>query len=96
VPEGSIAVFSGGTEGVLSPHVTMLVKEKSATGLVAAAGRTRVLEPDEVGTRTQMEQVSLTVKRMMGRLVWKVWKRSEELIMALPAAQTKPTSPLPT
>jgi cyanuric acid amidohydrolase len=43
-------VFSGGTEGVLSPHVNVLVREHKRhngfdRGLVAAAGRTRVLAP---------------------------------------------------
>src|SRR3979490_1859968 len=46
----AVTVFSGGTEGVLCPHVTFIVQEKFKTGLVACVGRTRCLEPYEIGT----------------------------------------------
>ncbi|GAA6000423.1 hypothetical protein JCM10207_008005 [Rhodosporidiobolus poonsookiae] len=67
IPSTSIAIFSGGTEGVLCPHVTFLVKEKegASTGLVAMAGRTRLFSPEEVGTETQVREVEKTVKGMM-------------------------------
>ena len=58
-------MFSGGTEGVLSPHVTFLVKEPN-TGLVATVGRTRPLAPEEVGAAAQAHEVLSTVKRLMG------------------------------
>ncbi|GAA5859978.1 hypothetical protein JCM8547_003042 [Rhodosporidiobolus lusitaniae] len=67
IPPSSIAVFSGGTEGVLSPHVTFIAKEKGgeATGLVAMAGKTRPFEPEEVGTEKQVREVEKTVKGML-------------------------------
>lgn len=63
----AVTVFSGGTEGVLSPHVTFIVKEKSQaeTGLRAAVGRTRALEPDEIGTAEHARQVQETVAGMI-------------------------------
>ncbi len=60
-----MTVFSGGTEGVLSPHVTFIVEEKGDTGLQAAVGRTRVLEPHEIGTPEHAGQVSKTVTAMV-------------------------------
>ncbi|GAA5909433.1 hypothetical protein JCM5296_000569 [Sporobolomyces johnsonii] len=68
IPPSSIAVFSGGTEGVLSPHVNFIVKEKAEhgpTGLLAMAGRTRRFEPEEVGTEVQVREVETTVKAML-------------------------------
>ncbi|GAA5887241.1 hypothetical protein JCM6882_002460 [Rhodosporidiobolus microsporus] len=67
IPSSSIAVFSGGTEGVLCPHVTFIVKSKreEATGLVAVVGKTRPLEPEEVGTEVQVREVEKTLKEMM-------------------------------
>ncbi|GAA5839810.1 hypothetical protein JCM11251_001221 [Rhodosporidiobolus azoricus] len=67
IPSTSIAVFSGGTEGVLAPHVTFIVREKAqaATGLVAVAAKTRPFEPEEVGTEVQVREVEKTVKVMM-------------------------------
>ncbi|KAM0754810.1 cyanuric acid hydrolase [Meredithblackwellia eburnea MCA 4105] len=64
IPATSVSVFSGGTEGVLSPHVTLLVEEKS-TGLIAAVGRTRVLKPSEVGSATQAEEVAKSVRQLL-------------------------------
>ncbi|GAA5949823.1 hypothetical protein JCM21900_004213 [Sporobolomyces salmonicolor] len=68
IPPSSIAVFSGGTEGVLNPHVSFIVKEKAEygpTGLLAMTGRTRRFEPDEVGTEVQVKEVEATVKAML-------------------------------
>ncbi|GAA5976540.1 hypothetical protein JCM11641_001333 [Rhodosporidiobolus odoratus] len=67
IPSTSIAVFSGGTEGVLNPHVTFIVREKGdePTGLVAMAGKTKTFDPEEVGTEAQVREVQKTVKAMM-------------------------------
>src|SRR5881398_683277 len=59
IPRESVNVFSGGTEGVLSPHVTFIVQHPHPTGLVACVGRTRALEPQEIGTTEHARQVSL-------------------------------------
>lgn len=65
IPPSAVTVFSGGTEGVLSPHVTFIVKEPSSTGLTGSVGRTRTLEPHEVGTSEQSRQVSTTIRKMI-------------------------------
>lgn len=68
IPSSAVTIFSGGTEGVLSPHVTFIVEEKSDTGLLAAVGRTRVLDPDEIGTPEHAKQVRKTVIAMIDSL----------------------------
>lgn len=64
IPDSAITVFSGGTEGVLSPHVTFIVKDSKPTGLVAAVGRSRPFKPHEVGTIEQAKAVAETVKSL--------------------------------
>jgi cyanuric acid amidohydrolase len=56
---------TSGTEGVLSPHVTFIVKEKKPTGLQAAAGRTRSLEPHEIGTPEHAKEVASSVEAIL-------------------------------
>ncbi len=67
LPPDAVTVFSGGTEGVLSPHVTFVVKESdlTTTNLRASAGRTRILRPDEVGTAEHARQVKDTIRRLL-------------------------------
>ncbi|EXJ68441.1 uncharacterized protein A1O5_08233 [Cladophialophora psammophila CBS 110553] len=67
IPQDAVTIFSGGTEGVLSPHVTFFVRAHQgvATGLITAIGRTRVLAPHEVGTSAHSLQVAHTVSQMM-------------------------------
>jgi cyanuric acid amidohydrolase len=67
IPESSITVFSGGTEGVLSPHVTFIVEDPTSSGLVASVGRTRTLAPHEIGTAEHVQQVANTVTEMMAK-----------------------------
>jgi cyanuric acid amidohydrolase len=71
IPKDAITIFSGGTEGVLSPHVTFIVRESSNgvqhnTGLVAAVTRTRAFEPAEIGTRVQAAEVAKEVEALLG------------------------------
>lgn len=76
----SVVIFSGGTEGVLSPHVTFVVRERrqeqenegegsegkeKRTGLKAAVGRTWQLQPWEIGGKSQVECVAVTVRKML-------------------------------
>ncbi|ONK10253.1 ring-opening amidohydrolase [Streptomyces sp. MP131-18] len=73
LPAGTVTVFSGGTEGVLSPHVNLVVTDAGAhpghdRGLVAAVGRTRDLAPAEVGREPQVRAVRETVSRLVGEL----------------------------
>ncbi|UGT62111.1 ring-opening amidohydrolase [Nocardia asteroides] len=70
---GAITVFSGGTEGVLSPHVNLVVRDPRAhpghdRGLVAAAGRTRALAPAEIGRPAQLGAVAETVGKLVAEL----------------------------
>ncbi|MCP2252988.1 cyanuric acid amidohydrolase [Prauserella aidingensis] len=73
LPDSAVTVFSGGTEGVLSPHVNLLVRDETRhdgfdRGLVAAAGRTRPLEPGEVGRAEQVDAVTDTVSTLVSEL----------------------------
>ncbi len=73
LPAGAVTVFSGGTEGVLSPHVNLFVRDDRDhpgfdRGLVAAAGRTRVLEPHEIGRDAQLDAVTETVGKLRAEL----------------------------
>lgn len=78
----SVVIFSGGTEGVLSPHVTFVVRERERqqsekgegeekeekekrTGLKAAVGRTWQLQPWEIGGKSQVDCVAVTVRKML-------------------------------
>src|SRR5271157_3826915 len=62
--EGKIAfVMSGGTEGVLSPHLTVFAREVSAASvnggekrLSIGIGHTRVFLPEEIGRDVQIEE----------------------------------------
>jgi cyanuric acid amidohydrolase len=65
IAESAITIFSGGTEGVLSPHVTFIVKESKPTGLQAAVGRTHMLEPHEIGTPIHAQQVAASVRTIL-------------------------------
>ncbi|KAL3459304.1 cyanuric acid hydrolase/Barbiturase [Aspergillus heterothallicus] len=67
IPSSAVTVFSGGTEGILSPHVTFLVRsKKERTGLVACSGQTRDFAPHEVGTEAQSREVADVVSKMIG------------------------------
>lgn len=67
IPVNAVTIFSGGTEGVLSPHVTFFVSEEQSgpSGLSACVGRTRHLLPHEVGSAQHARQVALTVVQLM-------------------------------
>lgn len=64
IPKDAITIFSGGTEGVLSPHVTFIVRSSSPSGLVAAVGRTREFSPHEIGTNRHADVVASRVVEM--------------------------------
>lgn len=65
IPPAAITVFSGGTEGVLSPHITFIVREDKPTGLLAAVGHTRTLQPWEIGTTEHSREVEKTISGML-------------------------------
>jgi cyanuric acid amidohydrolase len=60
-------VWSGGTEGVLSPHATLFTRSESrATGgkrLALGIGVTRDFAPEEVGTLVEVREVAAAVRR---------------------------------
>ncbi|MBA4021553.1 MAG: amidohydrolase [Gordonia sp.] len=71
--DDAVTVFSGGTEGVLAPHVNLLVADERGDrrhrrGLVAAAGTTTVIPPEELGRAAQMESVRDTVAKLIAEL----------------------------
>lgn len=71
--ETAVTVFSGGTEGVISPHVTLLVRDVEEhvghdRGLVAAVGRTRPIAAEELGRRPQVDLVAGVVRELVDGL----------------------------
>src|SRR5262245_32309243 len=64
-------VWSGGTEGVLSPHATVFTRSESGgvsdgtARLAMGIGVTRDILPEEVGTMTQVRAVAAAVTRAL-------------------------------
>src|SRR5260370_35869448 len=65
-------IFSGGTEGVLSPHYVVfsakpqaIAPHPSGKALAVGCAVTRELQPDDIGTRAQADMVSQAVKQAM-------------------------------
>jgi cyanuric acid amidohydrolase len=69
--EKIIYIMSGGTEGILTPHLTVFAVEKSEStretsgGLSIGIGRTREFLPSEIGTMTMVSEVADTVKKVL-------------------------------
>ncbi len=66
-------VWSGGTEGVLSPHTTVFTRSTreeqtlaNGPALALAVAGTRDLLPEEVGTMTEVREVAAAVGRCLG------------------------------
>jgi cyanuric acid amidohydrolase len=66
--EAIVYVMSGGTEGVLSPHLTLFTRQPSEPdavphwGLVLGMSRTRDFLPAEIGTLTMVDAVAIAVQ----------------------------------
>jgi cyanuric acid amidohydrolase len=64
-------IMSGGTEGILTPHVTVFVKRqveshaRPGKGLVAGIASTRRFPPEELGTMVQLREVETAVGAAM-------------------------------
>ena len=67
-------VWSGGTEGVLSPHATVFTRSAKPAGRGAPSGgprlalaveATRDIAPEEVGTMAQIHEVAAAVRRCL-------------------------------
>jgi cyanuric acid amidohydrolase len=67
-------VWSGGCEGVLSPHVTIITRddrldaEEGGGGLAVSVHRTRPFRPEEVGTMSEVEEVASATRAAMADL----------------------------
>src|SRR5215831_14605833 len=62
-------IMSGGTEGIMTPHVSVFVRRdvpggrRQGKGLVAGIASTRDIEPEELGTMAHLREVAATVQR---------------------------------
>ncbi|WP_457852545.1 cyanuric acid amidohydrolase [Rathayibacter soli] len=72
VTEQIAFVWSGGCEGILSPHVTVFTRDDTAGAIVADGGRlalsvqrTRDLLPEEVGRMAEVNEVAAAVHRAL-------------------------------
>jgi cyanuric acid amidohydrolase len=70
-----IISFSGGTEGVVSPHMIVFSREgewrsepSNAKRLVIGIAYTRAFEPSEIGRMAQIEETSRTFKKLAADL----------------------------
>src|SRR5690606_10976434 len=62
-------IMSGGTEGVLSPHITVFARNAASAGAPAAGDKrlsigvahSRVFRPEDIGRMAQVEGVAATV-----------------------------------
>src|SRR5262249_60227572 len=64
-------IMSGGTEGIMPPHVSVFVRRevregaRPGKGMVAGIASTRPIEPAELGTMAHVREVALAVERGM-------------------------------
>jgi len=71
LPEAAITVVSGGTEGVLCPHVTFVANVSSdgaPVGLRARVARTPPIPAHEVGRAGELTAVASAVEAILGEL----------------------------
>jgi cyanuric acid amidohydrolase len=74
VAEHIAFVWSGGCEGVLSPHVTVVCRDDRVSadddggGLAVSVRRTRAFRPEEVGTVSEVEEVASATREAMAEL----------------------------
>lgn len=87
MPADAVTIFSGGTEGVLCPHVTFIVRAEETsssrpvtTGLLASVGHTRTIHPHEIGTSDHARTVTATIESMMAN---KLSVRPEDVVLVL-------------
>jgi len=64
-------IMSGGTEGIMTPHVSVFARRevreggRPGKGLVAGIASTRPIEPEELGTMAHVREVARAVERAM-------------------------------
>jgi cyanuric acid amidohydrolase len=67
-------VWSGGCEGVLSPHMTVIVRDDDIAaagaggGLAVSVQRTRPIRPEEIGTLAEVDEVTAATRRALDDL----------------------------
>lgn len=68
-----VYIMSGGTEGVLSPHLNVFTRQASSPeatprwGLVMGTSRTRAFLPEEIGSVAMVETVAQSVKTALSK-----------------------------
>jgi cyanuric acid amidohydrolase len=71
VTERVALVWSGGCEGVLSPHMTVICRDDSVAatggggGVAVSVQRTRTIQPEEVGTLAEVVEVADATRRAL-------------------------------
>jgi cyanuric acid amidohydrolase len=75
VQDHVIFSFSGGTEGVVTPHMIVFTKEgapsltrRATKRLCAGIGMTRPLRPDEIGRMAQIEETARAVREIIASM----------------------------
>ena len=74
VVERVALVWSGGCEGVLSPHMTVITRDDSIDprgaggGLAVSVQRTRAIRPEEIGTVAEVAEVAAATRRAVADL----------------------------
>lgn len=73
VTERVALVWSGGCEGVLSPHATVITRDDSIDageggGLAVSVQRTRAFRPEEIGTLAEIDEVADATRRALDDL----------------------------
>lgn len=73
VAERVALVWSGGCEGVLSPHVTVIARDDDVRadgggGLAVSVQRTRAFRPEEIGTLAEVDEVAGATSRALADL----------------------------
>jgi cyanuric acid amidohydrolase len=71
IAERVALVWSGGCEGVLSPHMTVISRDDDVApgdaggGLAVSVQRTRVIHPEEIGTVAEVAEVAAATRRAL-------------------------------
>jgi cyanuric acid amidohydrolase len=73
VAERVALIWSGGCEGVLSPHMTVIARDDripagAGGGLAVAVERTRSFRPEEIGRLVEVEEVAAATRRALANL----------------------------
>jgi len=93
-------IMSGGTEGIITPHVTVFVRRdvdatpRPGRGLVAGVASTRVFKPEELGTMVQIREVENSVRTAMADAASGTWRTCTSCRSSARCSRPRP-SPTP-